>query len=414
MHTVNKAFPIIPRKAVTFGNYLMLAILCAILGAMSLLSLDVRATEISALNPIEELTISSELVDAPVIYNVTLPASYQTKTDKRYILLFDIHPRSQPMHAGMHDWMSHNGAWPWLETIIVTPKNYNEAFAAIYAEYVEGKSTKLLEYFAQDLLPNIAKNYRLNGFKIYSGFTGNAAVGVGLLLDQPDLFNAYILASPTLNNHPLKLHKKVATQFSKLPNKPRYVALSMSDSSYDKSHLAAFEQVTAQMTLLAPEHTEVSIQRFDGNYYMTQPVLATSYAIEEIFNDVHQALTPDSAIAKQGADAILSHYQFLSAEKYGFEVSALNSLKALAKSKLENEPETAIAILQKATQQYPESAFAHEALAASYFQVKDYKKAVAEQKLAVEHAKDLVPYWQRTYQEKLSKYQQTLNNHTTE
>ena len=380
----------------------------AILGVISLLSLATQATDIDTLNPIEELTVTSKLVGAPVVYNITLPASYHTKTNKRYVLLFDLHPRSQPMHAGMHDWMSHNGGWPWLETIIVTPKSYNEAFAALYAEYIEGKNNKLLSYFAQALLPSITKEYRLNGFKIYSGFTGNAAVGLGLLLDKPDLFNAYILASPTLNNHPLKFHEKVEQQFGKLSNKPRYVALSMSDSSYDKSHLAAFEQVTAQMKLLAPEHTEVSVKRFEGNYYMTQPVLATSYAIEEIFNDVHQSLAPDSAIAKQGVDAILAHYQFLSTEKYGFEVSALSSLKALAKSRLENDPQTAIAILQKATQQYPESAFAHEALAASYFQLKDYKKAIAEQKLAVKYAKELVPYWQRTYQEKLTKYQQAI------
>ncbi|EDQ01328.1 hypothetical protein KT99_01786 [Shewanella benthica KT99] len=62
------------------------------------------------------------------------------------------------------------------------------------------------------------------------------------------------------------------------------------------------------------------IKRFDGTYYMTQPILATAYGIELLFNDYHQVLKPDSEISRQGPQAILDHYQYLSEEKYGFYV----------------------------------------------------------------------------------------------
>lgn len=66
------------------------------------------------------LKVSSSLLTEPADFKVTLPASYQSKADKRYVVLVDLHPRSHGYLAGMEDWMSHNGGWPWLETIIVT------------------------------------------------------------------------------------------------------------------------------------------------------------------------------------------------------------------------------------------------------------------------------------------------------
>ena len=74
--------------------------------------LSVNAADITALNPIEKLTINSEHFPDGITFNVTLPQAYQAQTDKKYIVLFDMHPRSQPYLSGMHDWMAHNGEWP--------------------------------------------------------------------------------------------------------------------------------------------------------------------------------------------------------------------------------------------------------------------------------------------------------------
>ncbi|MFD2167623.1 esterase [Thalassotalea euphylliae] len=381
-------------------RFITLAIL-----SVALLLNPVKAVEVTELNPIEVLKVSSTLTKDPVAYNVTLPVNYHDKKDKQYVLLVDFHKRSQPLHAGMHDWMSHNGAWPWIETIIVTPTDYNPQFREIYSDYWEGKNQHLIDYIEKDLLAAITNKYRTNGFKIYSGFTGNAAVGLGLMLDKPDLFNAYILASPVLKEHPLNFPEKIEKQMTAFGEKPRYVMLSTSDSGYEQAQLEAFSAITDKLVNAAPKSLTVSIKRFDGTYYMTQPVLATSHAIEEIFDDAHKRLAPDSDIAKQGADAIIKHYKYLSDEKYGFEVSAQPSLKALGNALLEAEPKAAIAILQKAIEQYPDSAFAYDALAAAYFTLEQTDKAISTQKLAVKHSDKLVEFWQRKHQETLTKYQ---------
>ncbi|NMP31752.1 hypothetical protein HII17_09270 [Thalassotalea sp. M1531] len=379
-----------------------------VLAAFLVISQGAKATDVNSLNPIKVIEIESALTSDTVKFNATLPAGYSEKTDKRYVLLFDIHPRSQPMHAGMHDWMSHNGAWPWVETIIVTPHSYDSSFRTLYVDYVEGKNKNLIEYFAKSLLPTLNENLRLNGFNIYSGFTGNAAAGLALLLDEPTLFNAYILASPTFKDHPLNFIEKIKKQLPKHKGKPRYVMLSTSDSGYEQAQLNSFSEISQLVSSLAPQNIQVSVKRFDGTYYMTQPVLATSHAIEEIFDDVHQRLAPDSAISKQGPEAIIEYFAYLSNEKYGFEVSAQPSLKALGDSLLNTQPKQAVAVFERAVKQYPESAFAYDALAAAYFHTAQKKKAVSTQEIAVEHSKKLVGYWQNKHQEKLAKYRKAL------
>ncbi len=89
-------------------------------GLILILCSKASAMDVRQLTPVERVTVSSEHFDKPMTFNVTLPASYGSEPDKRYFVMFDLHPRSQPYLSGMQDWLSHNGDWPWLETIIIT------------------------------------------------------------------------------------------------------------------------------------------------------------------------------------------------------------------------------------------------------------------------------------------------------
>ena len=130
-----------------------------------------NATDINSLNPIEKLTIKSKRFPDSITLNVTLPQGYQEQVDKKYVVLFDLHPRSQPYLSGMHDWMGHNGEWPWLDTIIVTNSGeHNKTLGKYHEDALEGKNQTLLDFFEYDLLVQLDKKYRTNGFNIYSGF----------------------------------------------------------------------------------------------------------------------------------------------------------------------------------------------------------------------------------------------------
>jgi len=364
------------------------------------------ATNISALNPIEKLTISSERFPDGITLNVTLPDGYQENSDKEYVVLFDLHPRSQPYLSGMQDWMSHNGDWPWLNTIIVTYSGEaNTSLDEHFESAISGNNHKLLDFFEDDLFSAIDKKYRTNGFRIYSGFTGNASLGLYMLLNRPEIFNAYIAASPLLANDHFNILSQAQEKLNKL-TLPRYLFISIGKSGYDEAHLPGFKELSEIITSSTNKHLTTTIKRFDDAYYMTQPVLATAHAIEEIFRDINENLPADSAISKQGGQAIINHYKYLSKEKFGFEVSAQSSLKLLGFSLLEKKPNKALKVLSMAIKEYPESTFAYSALAKAHFQLAQFKKAILFQKIAVEKSKKLIPWHQRKQAEYLAKYQQ--------
>jgi hypothetical protein len=381
--------------------------------ALMLFVQQVHAIELPESDFTKLLSVQNADDKMPIDFNITLPPSYYNKPNKRYAVIFDFHPRSQPYLSGLHDWMSHNGDWPWLETIVVTPRGYSEALGKLKTlgegAEVSLAGDNLLNFLENGLLKTLDEQYRSNGFRIFNGFTGNASLGLYSLLNRPELFNAYIIASPILSENYANILLDAKTKFKQLSGNTRTVFLSTSDSNYEQAQLAGFEQLSDIISAEESPLLDITVKRFDGSYYMSQPTLAAVYGIEAIFNDYHQALKPDSAISLRGAEAILKHFQYLTEKKYGFEVSAESSLKALAFDKLAAAPKQAIEILKITIQQYPESAYAHQGLAKAYFELKQIEKAVERQKIAVEKSKSMLPWHQRKHQTYLEKYEAALN-----
>ena len=183
----------------------------------------------------ETLSVKSALFGEQADFLVTLPNSYTKQTDKRYVVLFDLHPRSHLYLTGMHDWMSHNGGWPWLETIIVTAPDGHQGLGELKKRAIEQQGDQaLLDFFEQDLLPAIDKRYRTNGFRIFNGFTGDAGLVLYSLINRPSLFNAYIAASPVLSTDFAYVLNDAPKKLKKMDGKPRFLFVSTSDSDFEQ------------------------------------------------------------------------------------------------------------------------------------------------------------------------------------
>lgn len=350
------------------------------------------------------LKVSSSLLTEPADFKVTLPASYQSNTDKRYVVLVDLHPRSHGYLAGMEDWMSHNGGWPWLETIIVTAPDGHAGLGELKTLAIkQQENQQFLDFMEQDLLPAIDKQYRTNGFRILNGFTGNATFSLYTLLNRPSLFNAYIAASPVLDDNYAFVMADAAKKLAGMKGKPRFLFMSTSDSDFEQNQLADFAKLEAIIKANATDSLDYRIKRFDGTYYMTQPILATAYGIEAIFSDVHQVLKPDSTISRQGVAAILAHYKTLSNDKYGFDVPAIDSLIALARSFETTDPAKAIDIYLQTLKAIPTAFEASHALASVYASQGQRTEAIKYEKQALELTDH--PFFQDKYRKQLAEYQ---------
>lgn len=373
----------------------------------------VKATDISKLNPIQSLKVSSKYFKEPIEYNVTLPKSYNETKDKKYFVIFDLHPRSQPYLSGLHDWLSHNGEWPWLETIVITPADYNAEFAKVFEQIVNDPTDQtMLNYFESDLLTAIDKKYRTNGFRIYSGFMGNGALGLYALLNRPNLFNAYIITSPSLADDFGSITSQAKLKVANLGDKMRFLYMASGSHQYEQVNLPAFDLFEHALKTSSPTSLAWQVHRNNQNNYMSQPIISIVNGIEALFDDVHTDLKADSDISKKGVQAIINYYAKLSAKKYGFDISAEGSLIALADSLIANEPLKAITIYQQTVELYPDSAYALSSLAKAYEKQGDLNKAIEYQSQAVEKSKSMIVWHQNKHKEYLDQLNLLLIDNT--
>ncbi|WP_068547902.1 tetratricopeptide repeat-containing protein [Thalassotalea crassostreae] len=358
----------------------------------------------------EVITVNSKLLIKPAKFEITLPPGYNDNKDKKYVLLFDFHPKSISYLSGSHDWLSHNGEWPWLETIIVTPHKSNQETHPLFVEFIDKNNSKpLIDFLEKDLLKQVDKKYRTNGFRIYSGFVSNASAGLSILFDKPDMFNAYFLASPMLANNFANIMSKASNYQKLLNDKPNFILLSTGNSGYEKPHRKEFNKLEKIFAQNSFDNMEIHIKYFDDSYYMTQPINAVLSGIELLFNDIHNDLKPESEISKRGEVAILEHYQYLSEQKFGFEVSAQGSLELLAFSLIETDPDRAIEILTLSVTTYNKSAYAYHSLAKAYAQLSDYSEAVKYQHQAIKYSVDLGDWHKNKIKKALKDYEAKVN-----
>ena len=260
----------------------------------------------------EQIEIIHPKFSKPLVFKVTLPSGYAKNTSKSYAMMFDFHPNSDTYLRGMHDWMSHNGEWPWLQTIIVTPAAGNRVGMLFDAT---GKTTPLLNFFDEQLFSLIDKKYRTNGFRIMSGFRVNGTIVLSSLINKPNMIDAYIAISPELKDDYVSILSTSGSKLAKLNDKPRFLLFSHGTNVKEEHQMESYKQLKSILSEAAPEKLDWHYKHYDENYFMSLPLLSVILGIERVFDDIHNGLSPDSKIAQRGVEAIVQHYEYLSKQK---------------------------------------------------------------------------------------------------
>ncbi|MBC3766089.1 alpha/beta hydrolase-fold protein [Neptunicella marina] len=369
---------------------------------LTLLLLLITSFTTSAINGTQEqINITHPDFPEPLTFNISLPAGYSEDKDRSYNLMFDFHPFADTYLRGMHDWMSHNGEWPWLKTIFVTPAAGNRV-GMLFDE--SGKSTPLLDFFEQQLFPAVDKKYRTNGFRIISGFRVNGTIALSALINKPDLFNAYIAISPELKDDYVGIMSTAQQKLAKLNDKPRFLLLTHGSTIKEDHQQQDYRKLHNILKSSAPQQLEWHDKHYKDHYFMSLPLVSIISGIELLFDDVNSGLEATSPISKQGVAAIIKHYKYLSTEKYGFEVSPKDSINNLGFALLKTSPEKGLAVFRELVKQYPDDAYSHHNLAEAFASLGDYDNAVKHQRDAVKLADKMLTWHQKRQQKILEDY----------
>ncbi|MCJ8274916.1 MAG: alpha/beta hydrolase-fold protein [Psychrosphaera sp.] len=358
------------------------------------------------------LKIDSKIYGITLDFSVSLPKGYAKSTQK-YPLIFSFNHDGHSYLNGLNHWLSHNGDQPWLQTIVVTTAGYNKALSTrdIYGQGQE-KAEQLQNFLQQELLPQLDRQYRTNGYKIFNGFFGSATFGLFTLLTKPTLFNAYIAASPTFGDTELQLLKLADKQLKKLKDLRRFLFISSGNSTLEQPQLQRFNDLINRLDEQAPQSLDWHQRRYDDLNYMSQPIFAVTAATQLIFKAATTALPATGKIAQQGPAAIIACYKKLSDSLYGFDISPQESIDDLGHHYLEQQPAKALEIFTLNTTLNPNSHWALNGQAKAYEALGQLELAVKTQQktLAVAAADpDLFPYHQNLYNNRLAQLSAALH-----
>ena len=150
---------------------------------------------------------SSELSESRIL-NIYLPEGYNKDSAKLYPVVYLLDGSANedyPHIAGLVQFLNMSDLMP--KSIVVGIANVDRkrdfTFPTTIPEDVKdypttGKSERFMTFIEKELQPYIEKNYKTNESKILIGQSLGGLLATEILLKKPDLFNDFIIISPSL------------------------------------------------------------------------------------------------------------------------------------------------------------------------------------------------------------------------
>jgi uncharacterized protein len=153
---------------------------------------------------------------------IHLPNKYDSTTNK-YSVLYLLDGEWNFLHSISYvTYLSENEIIPDMILVAISTTNRVRDFLPTNVAQVpeSGGSDKFLTFLEDELIPFINKNYRTKSNRILFGESNGGLFAIYSLLTQPNLFEAYIIGSPTIG-HDNYFVNNLATDVFKNSNFPK-------------------------------------------------------------------------------------------------------------------------------------------------------------------------------------------------
>ena len=212
----------------------------------------------SPLNIGEGLTIQSHILDEERRVNVYLPYGYSKDSVGKYpvIYLLDGSMDEDFIHiAGLVQF----GSFPWIkmlpESVIIGIANIDRkkdfTFPTNNAQDqidfpTTGGSAKFIQFIEEELQPIVNSNYSVNATQTLIGQSMGGLLATEILFKKPDLFDNYIIVSPSLwwDNESLLRYDDIQN----ISGKKIYVAVGKEGEIMERSALTLYTRLNEEFS----------------------------------------------------------------------------------------------------------------------------------------------------------------------
>ena len=178
---------------------------------------DIKETELTIGSKVQlKSTILNE--ERPII--ISLPTDYAT-SEAQYPVLYLTDGLQNIWHVmGTIEILARTGSIPAMIVVGIESTNRMRDFTFTVSENNPGSGggKKFLDFIESELIPYIDSNYRTNSFRVLEGHSLGGLFTASCLIEEPDLFDGFIIMSPALWWNGEELTKKAKTFFNGHPN----------------------------------------------------------------------------------------------------------------------------------------------------------------------------------------------------
>jgi predicted alpha/beta superfamily hydrolase len=333
------------------------------------------------------IRIKSRVLNEERQYYVQLPASYSWAKDRRYPVLYLLDGETQFGHtAATADFLAKQGDIP--EMIVVGLNSTVRIRDFTQTDWPEawiggGGAGNFLRFLSSELIPDIERRYRTDGFRVLSGHSAGGQFALHALTAEPALFRACFAFSPSLDwDHNLP-QRSLGKFLSTVKSVPAFLYVARSDDA--GRALQDYDEVVDTLKASKPEGFRWHSQSFPEETHSSIPLLANIDALRALYKGYRF----HSDMADKGLPYARQHFAAVS-KLVGWELpvpeSAVNELGYAALSG--GKQKEAIELFELNTKNNPNSANAFDSLADGYIAAKDWPNALRAAKRAAALAQE--------------------------
>ena len=317
----------------------------------------------------EQVSLHSEVLDEDRPVLIYKPQNYE-QSEAAYPVMYLLDGDGHLLHtAGITEFLARNGKMP--EVVIVALPNTDRTRDLTPSLTnpdnrfpTAGGADNFLSFIADELMPFIESEYRVEPYKILVGHSFGGLLSVHALLSRPDLFNAHISISPSLWWDNKRLLSEAETFFDQHKDYEGYMYMTMGNEG--GSMLSGAWGMAGIFEEKASPAFEWHFDLMKEETHGSIPHRSTYKGLERLY--AGWALdNPGQVFDAGGLEAIDAHYASLS-EKFGYRIRTPEALINQMGYRLIGlgKANEAIDVLKRNVDDFPKSVNVYDSLGDAY------------------------------------------------
>ncbi len=273
----------------------------------------------------EQFQIESKVLGETRTYIIHTPSSYKSGNEAYPVLVLQDGDGHFGYTTSAVEMLSGNGRIPPMIVVGInntdrardmTPTKPTTGFGGTPWTQPAGGADKFLSFIADELLPTVDRNYRTRPYRVLIGHSLGGLFAVYALMNRPEVFNAYLIISPSLWWDDQVLVKAAQPFFA--AHKDLRADLYMTIGSEGQAMLGGAWKLAAVLEESKLPDLHWQFKRTPEEDHGTIPFISTWEGLQAIFGG-YRIADPIALFEEGGVAAFERHYADVS-KRLGYTV----------------------------------------------------------------------------------------------